>query len=143
MNEELEKRLDKFKYVDVIDAACQFSDQLELSVNKPDIGFLQLRMQFLEEEFHELDSALFHHDDVEAIDGAMDVAFIAITQAYHVFRKRGFGHVDAVVRTRLAFIRVCETNIVKNPPVRAGEKITKPEGWEAPKIKELLERGNA
>lgn len=129
----------KYQYTDAIDAACQFSDRLELAANKPTLEFMKLRMPFLFEEVSELGSALDVEDDIETIDGALDVAFVAITQAYLVFRKRGFTHIQSVGKTRAGLLEVCRTNLLKTPPTEAGKKITKPEGWQPPRIPELLE----
>lgn len=144
-------------FTDVIDAACRFCDEFELQLNKPDYNFLTFRMgeNMLAEEVQELGDAIMLaqdapegsprqlHYDAEIVDGAMDVAFIALLQGYITFRKRGCSHLQAVIKTRTAFLGVCETNLAKTPPTKAGEKITKPEGWQAPRIIDLLrDNGN-
>lgn len=126
------------RYIDVIDLICQFSDQLELIVNEPSIDFMHLRMDYLEEEMQELREAMIQEDHTEIIDGAMDVAFIAIAQAYHLFRMLGHRHIAAVTETRSALLEVARTNMMKNPPTEAGKKITKPEGWKAPNFEHLI-----
>lgn len=124
---------------DIIDLFCQFSGRLELAANDPGLTFIKRRMDFLEEEVKELDDAIEDDDVVEMIDGAADVAFIAITQVYHVFRHAGFEHDKAVAKTRQALMEVGRTNIIKVPPTEKGAKITKPEGWKPPQIADLLE----
>ena len=128
------------KYLDTIDLFCQFSDQLELAVNAPDYSFMQRRMDFMHEEVQELQEGLMLADDVEIVDGAAGVAFIAITQIYHAFRNKGFGHVQSVVKTRSALLEVGKANIRKLPPTKPVEKIKKPEGWQSPnqKIADLI-----
>lgn len=130
------------KYTDIFDLFCQFTQKLELSVNEPSYDFMQVRMDFLAEEVEELQTALNDKDDVEIIDGAADVAFIAITQIYHAFRNKGKTHNEALLKTKAALMEVGLTNIIKVPPTEKGAKIQKPEGWESPRIAELLEMTN-
>lgn len=128
------------RILDAFDGACQFSDQFELLHNKPDYEFLKWRMgdKMLAEEVRELNEAIDAKDDVEIVDGACDVAFIALTQAYITFRKFGCTHLQALWKTRAAFEEVCMTNLAKNPPSEAGQKITKPAGWKKPRIADLF-----
>lgn len=120
------------KYLDVIDLFCQFSDKLELAANEPSLDFMKRRMDFLQEEVEELEDGLAEEDLLETIDGAADVAFVAITQIYHGFRSCGFDHVAALVKTRTTLLLVGKANMAKNIPTKPGEKITKPEGWKSP-----------
>lgn len=128
----------KYEYTDLVDAAALFSDRLEFLQNNPSYEFLQRRMDFLDEEVEELRQAIVTKDDVEIVDGAMDVMFIALTQAYQLFRLKGYSHHQAVWKVRAAFLEVCRSNLDKNPPEKKGAKITKPEGWRPPRIADLL-----
>lgn len=128
------------RVVDSIEAACQFTDRFELVQNKPTYEFLKWRMnnKMLTEEVRELNEAIDAQDDIEIVDGACDVAFIALTQAYITFRKFGCTHLQAVGKVRQAFEEVCHTNLQKTPPSEAGQKITKPDGWQKPRIADLF-----
>ena len=134
----MKKNID-IQFLDAIDLFCQFSDKLELAkdennnyINTPSLDFMSRRMDFLDEEVEELRKGIEDKDLVETLDGALDVAFIAITQAYHLFRKEGHNHTKAVVSTRTAMYEVGIANLLKNKPTKKGEKITKPEGWKSP-----------
>jgi len=131
---------DDIKFLDTIDLICQFTDKLELAVNKPSYEFLDRRMDFLDEEVEELREGILDKDDLEIIDGAADVAFIAITQIYLGYRNLGVDHPTALVKTRATLILVGRANLTKNIPTKPGDKITKPEGWKSPngKIKEFI-----
>lgn len=134
-----EKKKD-IRILDAIDGLCQFSDQFELVHNKPDYAFLKWRMgdKMLAEEVRELNEAIEAQDDAEIVDGACDVAFIALTQAYITFRKFGCSHMQATWKVRAAFEEVCLTNLAKTPATEPGQKITKPEGWRKPRIADLF-----
>lgn len=128
-------------FVDMIDLFCSFADVFERVNNKPSLEFLSRRMDFLDEEVEELREAIKANDIVEILDGAADVAFIAILQAYYAMLMLGYNEVNARTQTRTCLIKVGITNMTKNIPEKGagvGAKITKPEGWEAPKIKELI-----
>lgn len=125
-------------FTDMIDGACLFTDQFELKHNQPDKDFLQQRMEYLAEEFTELQTAINTDDDPEIVDGAIDVAFIAVTQAYLAFRRAGFPRATAVAKVRAAFYKVVNTNLKKEQPTKAGEKIRKPDGWEKPDMTMLF-----
>lgn len=135
---QLYTKKDDVKFTDVIDLFCQFSDKLELAANEPSYGFLTRRMDFFDEESGELYDAIGEKDDVEILDGAIDTAFVALTQAYHLFRMRGFHHHQAVAKVRGAMMEVGKTNMTKNVPTEKGAKITKPANWKEPALDELL-----
>lgn len=133
---ELGKNL---QYIDTTDLFCQFSDQLELAkdennnyINNPSFEFMQRRMDFLDEEVQELRDGINQKDVVEILDGAIDTTFIALTQAYHLFRAVGHNHVASVVGVRSSMLLVGMANMLKNKPTRRGEKITKPDNWISP-----------
>lgn len=125
-------------YSDAVDLFCQFSKKLELLANDSTYDFMKRRMDFLHEEVKELQDAIEAKNDAEILDGAMDVAFLAITQAYHLLRMKGFEHHAAVMRVRWSMHEIGETNMVKNPPKTPGDKITKPEGWAPPDLEKIL-----
>jgi len=126
--------------LDFVDGACQFTEAFELAFNDPSYDFMKWRMgdKMMKEEVTELDAAIDARDDVEIVDGACDVAFIALTQAYIAFRRFGCSPIQAQGKVRAAMTEVCHTNLMKNPPERAGEKITKPAGWKKPRIDDLF-----
>lgn len=126
--------------LDHVDGACRFSEEFELQLNAPTYEFMKFHMgdKMMAEEVRELDAAIDAQDDIEIIDGACDVAFIALTQAYICFRRRGYSPLQAQGKVRAAMLEVCRTNLMKNAPTEAGMKITKPAGWTPPRIDELF-----
>jgi len=130
------------KYIDIIDLWMGFCDHLELVNNTSTVNFMKRRMDFLVEEVNELHQALDDDDTIEIIDGAIDVAFVALTQAYHLYRSKGFDEAAARTAVRASMIQVGVTNMTKIIPEKgadAGEKICKPEGWEPPKIQNIID----
>lgn len=133
---ELGKNL---QYTDTIDLFCQFADKLELAkdenhnyINNPSFEFMQRRMDFLDEEVNELREGIKQKDLVEILDGAIDTTFIAMTQAYHLFRATGHDHIASVTGVRSSMLMVGMANMLKNKPTGKGEKITKPDNWISP-----------
>ena len=126
------------RYLTIIDLFCQFSEKLELVANESGLKFLTRRLDFLREEVGELEEATLADNKIEMVDGAADVAFVAITQIYHVFRYHGLNHNQAVVKTVTALTEVGKTNLMKNIPEKEGDKITKPEDWQPPKLEECF-----
>lgn len=88
------------------------------------------------EEFTETDNAILGNDVCEAVDGFLDVAYVAFTGALRV------GGVDGVSRAWEAILRANTSKIDGSlgPVVRDEKtgKILKPEGWTAPDIEDAL-----
>ncbi len=126
------------EYSDAVDAICRFCELMEGLHNESDYEFLGRRMDFLHEEVLELAEGIANKDDVEILDGAIDVAFVALGQAYHVLKKNGHSFYSAKNATRTALLEVCRTNLTKMLPKDRGSKIKKPENWEVPNLKALL-----
>ncbi len=128
------------RLLDCIEGLCLFCEDFELKFNNPDYDFLKFRMgeNMLAEEVRELNKAIEEKNDIEIVDGACDVAFIALVQAYIVFRKYGSDPINATGKVRAAMMEVCKSNLKKNPPEEAGKKITKPDGWAPPRIEDLF-----
>ncbi|MEE9356603.1 MAG: hypothetical protein V3U75_13520 [Methylococcaceae bacterium] len=123
----------------IVDLFTKFSNELELAANISDDAFIARRLDFLEEEIDETTAAHKAGDKVKMVDGCADVAFVAITQIYHIFRREGYNHAQASVNTRRVLLQVGLTNCTKEVPTEKGMKILKPEGWEGPKIAEIFE----
>lgn len=126
------------QFLDILDLWTQFSRDLELAPNEPSMEFLRTRFAFLDEEVQELKDAHEKRDIIEALDGAIDTAFVALTQAYLIIRGQGFAHTDSLIRLRGACIEVGRTNLMKEVPHKPLMKIKKPEGWVAPNLKWFL-----
>lgn len=128
------------RMLDLVDGLGQFTENFELHLNKPDYDFMLKRMgrDYLEKQVIELNMAIRNKDDVEIIERASHVAFLALTQAYITFRQFGCTPLQAQGKVRAAMGEVCHTNLMKTPPTKAGEKITKPEGWQPPRIADLF-----
>lgn len=92
----------------------------------------------VEDELYETDDGILDGDDVEIVDGFLDIAYAAMTGA---IRKAG------AKKARLCWEAICDANLAKvdgrhGPVVRdeSTGKILKPEGWQEPNIKEILNR---
>lgn len=100
----------------------------------------------LAEEFKEVKDAAKVNDPIETIDGACDVAVLALNIPYKLFRKMGFTPTEARLKTLEAFERVINSNLRKVPEetgymarYRDDGKVLKPEGWVKPTFDDLLE----
>ena len=93
--------------------AMQFSEQFEIANNELGYEYLEKSFGYLAEEFKELEQALKNKDDIEILDGAYDVAFVAINIAYKLIRQKGFKDLPARARNISGFLAVCENNLTK------------------------------
>lgn len=103
----------------------------------------------LGEEVSELRQAITGHDEVETLDGAYDVAIIALNIAYKLFRKKGLSENEAVKRTFEGFDRTVDSNLSKlkndnifKPVFRDDGKVMKGDNFIAPFYSDLLEAEN-
>jgi hypothetical protein len=126
------------EYTDVVDGVCRFCELLEGLVNESDYDFLGRRMDFLHEEVLELSEGIAAKDDEAILDGAADVAFVAIGQMFHVLRKNGHNFYQAKTNVRSALMNVCDANLSKKLPKEKGAKIEKPVSFKAPDHSKLL-----
>lgn len=96
----------------------------------PQMQTPELRHKLIFEETQELLLAIQRGDLVEAIDGMCDVLYVVIGTAV------AFG-----IDLEPFFEEVHRTNMLKTTgAVREDGKRLKPEGWQPPRIKELLEQ---
>lgn len=86
--------------------------------------------------FYELEEDLPPRDIPEVVDGFLDIAYVAMTGAIRVV---------GAEKARLCWEAICDANLAKvdgrhGPKIQNPEtgKIEKPEGWEAPRIAEIL-----
>lgn len=94
--------------------------------------YLMFRVLMCQEELHETLSAVNNGDSEEIVDGLIDLCVFAI------------GTLDVFgVDANLAWNRVYEANMAKNPGVKPGRPnrfglpdLMKPSGWEAPSHKD-------
>lgn len=138
--EQYYKKPDAVPFRGVVDLFCLFAEKLELAMNEPTMKWLETRIPFLDEEVQELKDAQREDDLVEMLDGAGDVAFVAITHMFIALRRKGFSHLQAELLTNQILIEIGRSNAVKIVPEEAGAKIKKPEGWRAPRIAEIIKR---
>jgi len=86
------------------------------------------RMRLIDEEHEETREAMRSRDFVEAVDGFVDLAVVALG-----------GLLDLGVDPRPIWAEVWKTNMAKaSGPVSSAGKKQKPEGWQPPRIRELL-----
>ena len=88
---------------------------------------LDLHMTLLFEEFAELTNGINQRDMVEIADGIVDLCYIAVGLA-----------VELGIPFNRVFNEIHQTNLMKSPEFQAGGKILKPEGWEPPKVEQIL-----
>lgn len=94
----------------------------------PAIRRPELRAALIEEEARETCDAILRGDLVEAIDGLCDVIYVVCGTA-----------VEFGIDLAPFFAEVHRTNMAKEGgSTRADGKILKPEGWEPPRIAEML-----
>ncbi len=141
----------------IIEQATEFSRDIELNLNKPDIEFLKKTMDFLFEEVRETDNAVslwqamleeFGTDSLdtsfakEIVDGFGDVAFVAINGIYKAFRMFGADHDIAKEYANEVMLRICQANLGKKQPDGSVQylngKVVKPEGWCEPIYSDLF-----
>lgn len=89
------------------------------------------------EEHNETCEGIYYDNEVEIVDGFLDIAYAAMTGA---IRKAG------ATKAALAWEAILDANLAKvdgrhGPVVRNEEtgKIEKPEGWTAPDIEKILQ----
>ena len=99
-------------------------------------------IDYLYEELHEYTKGFRLEDMEETIDGAGDVAFLAINLIYKTFRHYGLDSEDAEVYTYETLCRITEANMNKAQPDgkfrKVGRKVIKPEGWQPPRYDDMV-----
>ena len=99
---------------------------------------------YLEEEMTELKEALRARDLVEILDGAGDVAFIALNVIYKLGRLRGLSHGNAKALIGKVMNEISDSNLTKmteDGKVLRDEdtgKVLKPEGYRKPDLEGLV-----
>lgn len=109
----------------------EFHKVMDLAVGtRPAMLTPELRANLIEEEARETVEAIRRGDMVEAIDGMCDLLYVTFGTA-----------VDFGINLEPFFDEVHRTNMAKvNGPIRASDgKRLKPEGWQPPRIKEMLD----
>lgn len=99
--------------------------------DEPTFDFpVDLRLNLIEEELDELKQAIVDQDMVEFVDAICDLLYVVHGAALAA----GIHHIQPF------FEEVHRSNMDKlNGPIREDGKQLKPEGWQPPRIKELLE----
>jgi len=98
---------------------------------------------YLHEEYCELEKASGAEDDIEILDGAGDVAFIALNIIYKLGRLKGKSHQEATNLIHEVMNRICDSNLTKILPdgsvLRNDEgKILKPDSFKPVDLKGLV-----
>ena len=99
---------------------------------------------YLEEEMIELKEALRARDLVEILDGAGDVAFIALNVIYKLGRLKGLSHGNARELISKVMNQISDSNLTKMLPdgtvLRDKDtgKVLKPEGYRKPNLEGLV-----
>lgn len=108
----------------------EFHEKFELPCNKyAPFRNWNLRCGLIAEELHELYEAIDDCDIAESVDALVDILYVTIGTA-----------VEWGIDLDPIFKEVHRTNMLKEGgKVREDGKILKPEGWEKPRIAELLE----
>jgi hypothetical protein len=131
---------------DWVSKMTQFSRDLE--IRDLHYGYTQLYDTidvFLREEFDELEEAAYEIDDVEILDGAGDVAFIALNLIYKLGVIKGLTHKGATNLVNKVMLEISNSNLSKLLPdgsvIRdeATGKVQKPDTFKEPNLKSILE----
>lgn len=125
-----------------IKQVTEFSRDFELDSCARDV-LLAKAMSFLEEECAETRDAIELGDDAEILDGAGDVAFIALNMIYKWGRMHLGDHDEATMLISQVMDRICEANLAKRWPdgeVKRNEfgKVVKPDGWKPPTYDDIV-----
>ena len=99
----------------ILEKNMEFSEKFEIPNNKLDYDYLEFSagQSMLSEEVRELKEAIKLKDDVEILDGAIDVAVIALNIAYKLFRMKGYNPTVATIKSKEAFKEVIDSNMSK------------------------------
>lgn len=121
---------------------CKFSEELELHPDNPkrlDWNMLKYSADvLLDEEFRELKEAIYKQDKIEVLDGAFDVAVVALNIAYKLFRMNN--DVEAAnYKVEEGFRRVLQSNLTKLPATFTKEgKVKKGDNFQPPYFRDLV-----
>lgn len=137
---------------DLIRLNTIFVDKVELAQNNPIVTNLSNLEEIIEFSFHnllleevdELRIGLKDKSDIEILDGALDVAVVALNIAYKLFRSKGLPDYEAYYRTNLAFGEVIRSNLskinAKGEVVFAPNgKVVKPMNYVRPELEQYLD----
>lgn len=115
-------------YQDVIDFHKAAGHHIEEKPSIPPAEVYWLRQRLIKEEIEETLKALLQDDLVGLADGIADSIVVLLGTA-----------ISYGIDVRLVWDEVHKTNMAKvGGPKRTNGKSLKPEGWQPPKIKELL-----
>lgn len=129
---------------DFISKMTRFARDLELQ--DTDLTYQTLDTSvycYLHEEYCELEKATGAEDDIEILDGAGDVAFIALNIIYKWGRLKGKSHGEASNLVSEVMNRICDSNLTKILPdgsvLRNDEgKVLKPDSFKPVDLKDLV-----
>lgn len=126
-----------------IEKATEFSRDFELSQNRVNFYYLHNSIDFLKEEVEETLQALEQQDDAEILDGAGDVAFIALNIIYKWGRMKDYNHEESTLLIKEVMNRICDANLSKKQPdgsVKFNDdgKVVKPDTFKAPTYEDII-----
>lgn len=138
---------------DLIKLNARFARDVELHGDNPIASsgvtweYIQKSLKFLEEEIDETYDGFFRRDKEDTLDGALDVAVVALNLAYKLFRMSGFDHDQSVKKTEDSFKEVIDSNLSKITPCGsvffdANGKVIKPETFKPVNLKKYFTIGN-
>lgn len=109
----------------------EFHDRFGVEIGKsPALRKAAFRAALIAEEAGETCEALLRGDFVESIDGLCDIIYVVLGTA-----------VTLGIDLELFMAEVHASNMAKiGGPTRPDGKILKPDGWQPPRIRELLEK---
>ena len=98
----------------------------------------------MQEEVRETDSAIMIKDDAEILDGAGDVAFVALNIIYKWGIIHHRTHEEAQNLIYEVMNRICDANLNKRQPdgkivFNFQGKVEKPIGWKSPEYDDIIE----
>lgn len=130
---------------DFISKGTEFARDLELDVNRPGYDYLAATTRiYLDEEVNETLSACIEQDDAEIIDGAGDIAFIALNLIYKWGIQKKMNHLQATHLIYEVMHRIGDANLSKKQSdgsVKRNEegKVLKPDNFVAPIYDDIIQ----
>jgi predicted HAD superfamily Cof-like phosphohydrolase len=100
----------------------------------PDLEILQLKLRHLHEELQEIEDGVDAKDLEQVFDGIIDLVYVSLGLAY--FCKLPFN--EGWQRVHWANMKKVRAERPEDSKRGSTYDIIKPEGWEAPKLSDLL-----
>ena len=136
------KTMDIKRYTDVMHDIRRFHEKFGLAYNGPprdlEGELARFRLDFLDEELGELNHAYADDRPEEVLDALVDLCYVAIGTAY----LHGYDFSEAWSRVHAANMSKVRAESASDSKRGSAFDVVKPEGWEAPDLKDLVRTGD-